>query len=86
MSKVAEIGKALMMFAADNDDAFPTDEQMANRALDGYVADSTLLNGFVYSGVSGNLGAAVTQVGYMLCPGGRAVLFQDGHVTFVPDR
>lgn len=86
MAEVSQIGRALLMFSADNDGAFPTEEQLANRAIDAYLQSPSILSGFVYSGVSGNLGASETQMGYKLCPGGRAVLFQDGHVTFVPNR
>ena len=86
MQKAAQIGKALIMYSGDNDDAFPTAEEFANGALDGYLGDKSILNGFAYTGTSDDLGPAATQVGYLLCPGGRAVLFQDGHVVFEPDR
>jgi prepilin-type processing-associated H-X9-DG protein len=87
MAKLSQIGKALMMFASDNDDAFPTQEQLDNRGIDGYLGNPSLLNGFVYNGRTAmGDSPARTEAGYMLCPGGRAILFQDGHVVFVPDR
>jgi hypothetical protein len=87
MAKLSQIGKALMMFAGDNDHAFPTQEQLNNRGIDGYLGDPSLLKGFVYHGRTAiGDSPARTEAGYMLCPGGRAILFQDGHVVFVPDR
>lgn len=86
MAKLSQIGKALMMYAADNDDSLPTKEQLDERAIDGYLGVRGILEGFTYHGVTA-MGAntSQTEAGFMLCPGGRAVLYQDGHVVFVPD-
>ena len=86
MSEVSQIGRALQMYSTDHNGAFPSEEELANRAVDPYLASPSILGDFVYNGVRGNLGPAVTEVGYKFCPGGRAVLFQDGHVAFVADR
>jgi hypothetical protein len=87
MARLNQIGKALMMYAGDNDDTFPTKSELANKAIDPYVLESSILEGFVYHGTTAyGADPASTETGYMLCPGGRAVLYQDGHVVFVPDR
>jgi prepilin-type processing-associated H-X9-DG protein len=87
MARLNQVGKALMMFAGDNADRFPTKEELDGGAVQGYLGDSTLTQGFVYHGItSPGANPARTAAGYALCPGGRAVLFQDGHVEFIPDR
>jgi hypothetical protein len=94
MKKLVEIGRALQMYASGHKNTFPTRDQLESGALDPYSADpisgrrpENMLNGFVYHGVTARSNTpANTEAGYMLCPGGRAVLYQDGHVVFVPDR
>ena len=86
MSQVAQIGRALQMYASDNNDAFPSEEQLASGAVDPYLQSPSMLSGFVYNGIKGSAPPSEMEVGYKLCPGGRAVLFQDGHVIFVPGR
>jgi len=85
MSRLSQIGKALMMYASDNDDQFPAKDDLDS--IQPYLGDASLLQGFAYNGVT-HFGdsPATTEAGFMLCPGGKAVLFQDGHVVFVPDR
>ena len=94
MRKLVEIGRALQMYASGHKNTFPTKDQLEAGALDPYSADpisgtrpTNLLNGFVYHGVTvRGSSPANTEAGFMLCPGGRAVLYQDGHVAFVPNR
>jgi hypothetical protein len=87
MRKLSQIGKALIMYGADNDDTFPTAEQLDAGAISGYLGEPGILNGFVYNGnTTYGSSPAQTEFGYMLCPGGKAVVYQDGHVKFVPDR
>lgn len=85
MSEVNQIGRALMMYAADNDDKFPTKEQLAEGAIDPYLMRPGMTDGFVYHGVTSyGDSPATTEAGFRLCPGGRVVLYQDGHTMFMP--
>ncbi|MDQ2986397.1 MAG: hypothetical protein M3R13_06710 [Armatimonadota bacterium] len=85
MSEVNQIGRALMMYASDNDDKFPTKEQLADGAIDPYLMRPGMADGFVYHGITAyGDSPATTEAGFRLCPGGRIVLYQDGHTMFMP--
>lgn len=94
MKRLAEIGRALQMYAGSHKNTFPDKGQLETGALDPFFADpvsgtrtSNMLKGFVYHGLTARGSSpATTEAGFILCPGGRAVLYQDGHVAFVPDR
>ena len=82
MKDVAQIGMALLMYCADYDDHFPTREEYDAGALDSYLQNSTMTQGFVYLGGKPADNPAGTPLGYRQISGGRVVLYQDGHVVF----
>jgi len=90
ISNTKQVGLGLIMFANDNDDAFPNSQQDLNSLLDPYLKNSDLLSGFVYTFGGGLMDdiqdPANTALGYMPGPGGRAVLYSDGHVKWQNDQ
>jgi prepilin-type processing-associated H-X9-DG protein len=86
MANAKQIGLALMMSAADNDGRLPGSEGLGD-SLYRYLKDGGYSSGFVYTFGGGRLddiqNPADTQLGYIDGPGGRAVLFGDGHVKWV---
>ena len=86
MAEVNQIGRALIMYAADNDDRFPTQEEFDSGATDPYLKRSGMTEGFVYRPGPMSNNPAEAELGYRLCPGGRVVVYQDGHTSYVPDR
>lgn len=88
MNKAKQAGLAFLMFASDNDDTFPSIKDKWETMLEPYVKDSSDLDGFVYSYPGGPVtdirSPWSTQLGYMEGSDGRAVVFIDGHVKWVP--
>jgi hypothetical protein len=82
MKDIAQIGVALLMYSADNDDRFPTKQEYDGGALDPYLQNSAMTQGFVYLGGKPADDPAGTPLGYRQISGGRVVLYQDGHVVF----
>lgn len=84
-----QAGLALIMFASDNDDNLPAVEGFESKVMP-YVRDAQVLKRFVYT--NGNLNIseikdpAGTVLGHVDGPGGRAVVFADGHVKWIPDN
>lgn len=85
MSQAKQVGTALLIFAADNDNKLPGPEQMPD-CLKLYLKDDALLQGFQYTFGGGTLESiknpAETTIGYIPGPGGFAWLFGDGHVVW----
>jgi prepilin-type processing-associated H-X9-DG protein len=96
MSNAKQIGMALMMYTQDYDQTYPAANPDIGQQIAPYLRDTDLLNllnspvtgapGFVYTYAGGPLSSvtdpASTQLGYMAGPGGRAVIFADGHVEW----
>jgi hypothetical protein len=77
-----QAGLALIMFAADMDNNFPSGKSNLYSLLGPYLRDSSLLNGFVYTFAGGsgtNLNPAATQLGYVASSDGKAIVYMDGH-------
>lgn len=78
------VGLALMMYAFDNDGALPVGEKWRSQ-LELYVKDSKVLEPFIYTDLDGKLNdlknPAEAELGYMLAPGGRVVVYADGHAA-----
>lgn len=89
LSKVKQIGLALMMFAMDNDDKFPVKDENFNLKLNPYLKNADMLNGFVYTFPGGDMtkleNPQDTELGHMDIPGGRVVVYADGHAKYVSD-
>ena len=75
-----QIGTGMKNYASDADDEFPPPGSDAKETVYPYVRDRAALDGFVYS----HSGPG-SDLGYIPAPGGRAVIHEDGTVTWVPD-
>lgn len=83
------VGVAIHMFFADND-KMPSKEGFQSEVLP-YIKSKDTLSQFVYTGPddldlnhAGNLDQI--EVGFVPGPGGRAIVYGDGHVVWVPDK
>ncbi|MCW5941569.1 MAG: hypothetical protein KIS66_05015 [Fimbriimonadaceae bacterium] len=89
LSKGKQCALALLMFAADNGDKLPSNKDDWAKAIEPYLKNASLLEGFVYTyggGFMTEIGSPATQeIGYVNAPGGRAIVYADGHVRFVAD-
>jgi len=93
IQKALQVGKmvgiAFHLFFADND-KMPSKEGIQTELL-GYVKSKDMLSQFVYTGSEDlDLNNAENlhqiEVGFVPGPGGRAVVYGDGHVVWVPDK
>jgi len=79
---LTKIGKALSTYLRDKK-RYPTQEEF-HRAMERYLADAEIANGFTYAGLTeAGASPSTTAAGFAKCRGGRMVLYQDGHVAFV---
>lgn len=90
LMKAKLAGVALILYATDNDDRFPPKTANVEDLLSPYVKDREVLKGFVYTFGGGDMASiqnpADTEMGYVVGPGGRAVVFADGHAKWVSDK
>jgi hypothetical protein len=87
MSKAKQIGVALHMFAADMDGAFPDNKGWEDK-LSPYSRNRQMLDGFNYTFGGGPLSGDPSKksLGFLSGPGGRAVVYADGHVVWEADQ
>ncbi len=89
LSKAKQVGTALLIYATDYDDKLPTDRNLVG-IIDPYIKNSDLLVGFNYTFKGGDISKvespAETELGYVNGPGGRAVVYVDGHAKWVPNK
>lgn len=91
-----QIGLALLMYSTDYDEMFPPADQDLAFLLMPYTRDSSVFQnpdtgmGFVYLldaiPITQIQNPAETMAGYFEAPGGRVVVYADGHVAWVPDK
>lgn len=90
MNDAKQVGMALHMYAADMDDNIPSNGSDWMTALNPYLKNNSPMEGFVYTYGGGNLAnvenPATTELGFKHGPGGRAVVYADGHVKWIPDK
>jgi hypothetical protein len=88
MSNAKQLGLGLMMYAQDYDETFPTGEDI-NEKISPYLKNNELFRGFNYTYGGGKLSdipnTAETILGHVLGPGGRAIIYVDGHVKWEND-
>jgi prepilin-type processing-associated H-X9-DG protein len=81
-----QCGLALLMSAQDNGENLPSQGDLAS-SISPYLSDPSAMAGFVYTYPGGPLSdidsPAETVIGYISSPGGRAVLYADGHVKWL---
>ena len=89
MRNSKQVGLGLMMYAQDYDENLPHDPASVKDAIVPYVKNNDVLADFVYT-YSGPTNQSKiekpseTALGYIPSPGGRAVIFADGHVKWEP--
>ena len=88
VQKAKQIGVGLLIYAADYDDNLPANDGDVNAKLAPYLKNNALLAGFVYTFRGGSMAdirsPADTEMGYVEGPGGRVVIYTDGHTKWVP--
>lgn len=89
LSAGKQVDLALLMYGDDYDGVLPSPGANVKELLNSYVKDKTLLDGFVYTFAGGLqkdiANPAGTEMGYIPGPGGRAVMYADGHVKWKAD-
>jgi hypothetical protein len=89
ISNAKQTGLGLMMYAQDYDENFPHDPSNVKEAIYPYIKSNDVIADFVYT-YKGPLELskiekpAETAMGYIPSPGGRAVVYADGHVKWEP--
>lgn len=88
VNRAKQMGLGMLMYAADYDDVLPA--SFDPNAIAPYLKNNQIMDGFVYTFGGGDLGKfdgplASTEMGYVPGPGGRAVVYLDGHVKWVAD-
>ena len=88
LSRAKQLGLALHMFAQDSDGVLPGPEGV-NDKIQPYLKNSGLFEGFNYTFPGGPLDRidkpAETELGWVNGPGGRAIIYVDGHAKWRPD-
>ncbi len=88
LSKAKQVGTGFMIYGADNDDVLPGAEGWENKLMP-YMKNRDLLNDFNYTFKGGDMNGvedpAGTELGFVVGPGGRAVVYIDGHAKWIPN-
>ncbi len=89
ISNAKQIALAAQMYAQDHDENLPSGGGDIKGLLAPYLKNPSLLENLVYTHGGGPLAAierpAETELGYVRGPGGRAILYADGHVKWKDD-
>jgi hypothetical protein len=89
LSQAKQMGTALIIYATDMDEVLPNGENFVNRIMP-YVKDRKMIEGFTYTFAGGPMDQikdpSKTELGFTMGPGGRAVVYADGHAKWVPDK
>lgn len=97
LSNARQIGLALSMYAQDYDETYPPADGNATQVLHPYVKNDEVFDtpgtdapGFVYTYTGGPIktitNPSTQELGYLPGPGGRAVIFADGHAKWQSDN
>jgi hypothetical protein len=82
LSNARQVGLALMMYAQDHDEALPVAGELRS-GLAPYLKNGDFVEGFVFTYLGGKLNEVQsprqTELGYVTAPGGRVVVYADGH-------
>ncbi|MBC8135455.1 MAG: hypothetical protein H8F28_06150, partial [Fibrella sp.] len=97
MSNAKQVGLAILIYSQDYDENYPQPGKGVAKAVRPYIKSEAVFKnpatgepGFVYTH-SGSTALAEmaepanTQLGYISGPGGRAIIWADGHVTWLDD-
>jgi hypothetical protein len=88
ISDAKQSALALLMFAADHDDTYPSNAAGWQDRVSPYGRVAGILDNFVYTFGGGHMKEiehlSDQEIGYVEGPGGRAVAYGDGHVKWIP--
>ena len=88
LSKVKQVGIGFIIYGSDNDNVLPGAEGWENK-LNPYVKNRDLMYDFNYTFRGGDINLindpAGTELGFAIGPGGRAVVYLDGHAKWIPN-
>jgi hypothetical protein len=90
MTNGKQAALAAIIYSADYDDVLPISGGQAKDALMPYLKDAGILGHVVWTNLTGQNMTGIkdpsqTELGYYPGPGGRAVIYADGHVVWKPD-
>lgn len=89
LSKGKQIALATLMYAQDYDEVLPNGDDLVSK-LTPYAKDASIFDGLSYTLSGGPLkdieSPAETELGFLAGPGGRAVIYVDGHVKWKSDK
>ncbi len=90
MNMAKQAGTAMQIYAADYDDILPFSGASVTESVYPYIKSEKILKMVVWNNISGqNLSKldspASYELGYLPGPGGRAIIYADGHVGWLPD-
>jgi hypothetical protein len=90
MSRAKQLGTAMAIFSMDNEGELPAAGADMERLLQPYLKNTSLFQGFVYTFPGGILedvkDPSKTELGYVVGPGGRAVIYADSSVRWQSDK
>jgi hypothetical protein len=85
LNNAKQVGLGLIMYAQDYDEKYPSGDGI-NDKLSPYLKNGDVMQGFVYTygggPLSGIQNPAEQELGYVNGPGGRAIIYSDGHVKW----
>ncbi|MEP6755972.1 MAG: hypothetical protein ABJA67_10765 [Chthonomonadales bacterium] len=88
LSNGKQLALGLIMYAQDYDEMLPSPDGV-NTKVAPYIQNAELFNSFTYSYAGGPLkdiqNPVETELGYVTGPGGRAIMYVDGHVKWRKD-
>ncbi len=88
LNKAKQCGLGFIIYGSDNDDILPGAEGWENKLMP-YMKDRNMMRDFNYSFRGGDVSKVVdpanTELGFVVGPGGRAVVYVDGHAKWVPN-
>ncbi len=86
LNRAKQVGLSFIMLASDMDDMLPDKATNWQSQIDPYLKNNSISADFVYSFPGGNISKidkpAETILGYVPGPGGRAVVYADGHARW----
>jgi hypothetical protein len=90
VSFAKQAGTAMLIYAADYDDLMPISGASARESVFPYIKSARILDSVVWTNVTGqNMGKiqdpSKYELGYVPGPGGRAIIYADGHVGWRAD-
>jgi hypothetical protein len=90
LNKAKQVGLGFIMYASDMDDVLPGQDADIRTLIGPYLKNDSLFDGFNYTFGGGNVQdvekPAETEMGFVPGPGGRAVVYIDGHAKWIPDK